>query len=153
MIQGLIRSKRRRRRGFTLVEIILVTVIILILVSIVGPRLAGRSKKAKISTAKIEMHGIKSALQNFEIHASRFPTQQEGLQALITKPAELDQSEWDGPYLDDRSVPKDPFNHPYKYVYPSEHGNDYDLLSSGPDGNFGSEDDILLFEAAEGENL
>jgi general secretion pathway protein G len=141
------------RHGFTLVEIILVTVIILILVGIVGPRLVGKSKIAKINATQIQMHNIKSALQEFEIHASRFPTQQEGLKALIAKPQDLSENEWVGPYLEDRVEPKDSFKRPFKYTYPSEHGFDYDLISAGPDGNFGTEDDIALFKDQTAEDL
>jgi general secretion pathway protein G len=141
------------RRGFTLVEIILVTVIILILVGIVGPRLVGKSKIAKINATQIQMHNIKSALQEFEIHASRFPTQQEGLGALIRKPQDLSENEWVGPYLEERAEPKDSFHRPFKYTYPSEHGEDFDLISAGPDGNYGTEDDISLYKEQEGDNL
>jgi general secretion pathway protein G len=136
------------RRGFTLVEIILVTVILMILASIVVPNIAGRGKQAKINATKIEMQSIKSAFQEFEIHASRFPTTQEGLMALISKPAELGKDEWAGPYLptEIRSIPKDKFGTEYKYVCPSEHGFDYDLISAGLDKKFGTDDDIYLFE-------
>lgn len=143
----------RARRAFTLVEIILVTVIIMILVGVVGPRLTGRSAVARENATKIQMHSIRGALQEFEIHASRFPTQSEGLEALIRKPSSLSDSEWAGPYLEDVTVPKDKFGNEFRYVIPSERGFQYDLISAGIDRQFGTPDDIVFPEDKEGSNL
>ena len=141
----------RRRRGFTLVEIILVVVIIMTLVAVVGPRLVGKSKKAKVSATKIQMHAIKAQLQEFEINAGRFPTTSEGLKALISKPSDLNDDEWAGKYAD--KLPKDSWQEEFDYKYPSENGMDYDLLSSGPDRQFGSDDDIANYGDGDQENL
>ena len=128
-------------RGFTLIEIILVVVIILTLASVVGPRLVNRGRQARISTTRIQIESIRSALQNFEINASRFPTTSEGLEALVKRPSVLNAAQWPDSYLE--RVPKDSFGNAYRYVYPAEKGEgDYDLISAGPDGHFGTDDDI-----------
>ena len=86
----------QNRRGFTLVEIILVVVIILTLAAVVGPRLIGVSRKAKIKLTNVQIASLKTSLGQFELHAGRLPTSQEGLDALLTKPSDLDDSQWDG---------------------------------------------------------
>jgi len=139
---------RGRRGGFTMVEIILVVVIIMTLAAVVGPRLVGKSKRAKINTTKIQMSAIKTMLQEFETHSGRFPTTQEGLDALVTRPSGLTENEWPDKYVE--KVPLDSFQHPFKYVCPSEHGGDYDLISPGPDGQLGTADDITNFDNPSG---
>jgi general secretion pathway protein G len=133
----------RRRRGFTLMEIILVMVIILTLVSIVGPKLAGKARAAKVNATKIQIANLKTALQNFEIHASRFPTTSEGLDALVKKPSDLSDEEWPDKYMDE--VPMDSWGKPFEYKFPSDHGKEYDLISAGPDKQIGTADDITNF--------
>lgn len=134
-----------RRAGFTLMEIMLVMVIILILVSIVGPRLAGQANKAKINAAKIQIASLKAALVNFDVHAGRFPTSQEGLDALVKKPSDLSDDEWPDKYLSEDDVPADPWGKPYVYKCPSDHGKDFDIISGGPDKTIGNDDDITNF--------
>lgn len=131
---------RRSRHGFTLVEIILVVVIILSLAAVVGPKLIGQGRKSKINMTKITMNNIKQGLGMFEMHAGRLPTSEEGLEALIKKPASLSDDQWAGPYVD--KAIKDGFNRDFEYRQPSQHGNDYDLVSGGPDTTIGTEDDI-----------
>ena len=140
---------RSARRGFTLVEIILVVVIILTLAAVVGPRLVGKAKAAKIGTTKIQMANLKASLGEFEVHAGRFPTTAEGLDALLKKPSDLSDDQWTGPYVD--STPKDGFSKPFEYKCPSDHGKDYDITSAGPDGKFGSADDITNFDESTAE--
>ncbi|HOR29574.1 MAG TPA: type II secretion system major pseudopilin GspG [Candidatus Sumerlaeota bacterium] len=143
--------RRAHPRGFTLVEIILVVVIVLTLAAVVTPRLVGKSKQAKINTTKIQMNSLKTSLQNFEINAGRFPTTAEGLEALVRKPSGLSDSEWPEKYVD--KVPKDAWGNPFEYTCPSEHDLDYDLVSAGPDGQFGSEDDIANYDEDGGDSL
>ena len=130
-----------------MVEIILVVVIIMTLMAVVGPRLVGKSKQARENATKIQMQSLKTALTNFEINAGRFPTTSEGLQALVERPSELDEDQWPDKYVD--SLPKDSWKNEFEYTYPSEHGMDFDLVSAGPDGEFGSEDDIANYQENE----
>lgn len=136
-------TSQSARRGFTMVEIILVVVIIMTLAAVVGPRLTGRARTAKINTTRIQMDAMKGALQGFEVSVGRFPTTSEGLEALVKRPSGLSESEWPDKFMDD--LPKDAFGQPFEYKYPSEHGKDYDLISSGPDKKFGTDDDITNY--------
>lgn len=137
-----IRSLSHGRRGFTLVEIILVVAIIMTLVGLVGPKLAQRARRAKINATKIEINGnIKTALGQFEVNVGRFPTTAEGLAALVERPSDIPESTWQDPYME--TVPKDAWGKEFRYVCPSEKkGKDFDLVSAGPDGKFDSTDDI-----------
>lgn len=135
-------SRTGSQTGFTFLEIMLVVVIIGILVSIVGPRLVGQSEKAKVGASSAQLSNLKTCLTNYELNASRFPTTDEGLEALIEKPGGLDDVDWAGPYLDSMEVPEDPWHNPYQYRHPPENHRDYDLWSYGPDGQDGTEDDI-----------
>ena len=98
----------------------------------------GISEHAKESAAKADISNYKGALSTFEIDNSRFPTTEEGLNALVQKPADLDT--WKRPYVD--NIKKDPWGHDYIYRCPGNNGKDYDLLSGGPDGREGGNDDI-----------
>jgi len=145
MINHRLPNRRTRRggalgAGFTLIELLLVLVIIAILAGIVLPRLVGRREQAQKTAALDQIANFKTALNNFEIDNGRFPTSDEGLQALLTKPSDL--ADWKGPYLDVSKLPQDPWNHPYIYRFPGTNGKDYDLISEGADGQEGTADDI-----------
>ena len=124
--------------AFTLIELLLVMVILAILAAVVVPKFTGRTEQAKISAAKSDIASLKVAINSFEIDNSRFPTQEEGLNALVTKPADLDT--WKKPYIE--QVRKDPWGHDYVYRCPGTNGKDFDLLSCGPDGREGGGDDV-----------
>jgi general secretion pathway protein G len=133
-------NRRNGRGGFTLIELLVVMVIISILASIVGVAAVRRIGQAKITKAQAELATLKQAVTAFNVDNGRVPTSSEGLNALIAKPDEsLDN--WEKT-LDTDTVPLDPWGHAYIYRSPGSNGNDYDLLSAGPDGQEGTSDDI-----------
>lgn len=130
----------RRSSAFTLIEIMLVVVIIGILAAVIGPKLSGRTGQAKVSATKTSIGGIQQALGLFEVKAGRFPTTDEGLQALLEKPSDLTDDEYDGPYL--KEFPHDAWGEDFIYRSPGEKNEDYDIISKGTDKKEGTEDDI-----------
>ncbi len=135
-----ITSKYQSQRGFTLIEVLLVMVILTVLAATVLPKFAGRSKEARITAAHTDIANLEVALDAFEVDNGRYPTTTEGLKLLIENSAEL--KNWKGPYLK-RGVPNDPWENQYVYTQPGRHNTyGYDLYSSGPDKKEGGEDDI-----------
>ena len=126
-----------RQAGFTLVEMLVVLAIIGLLVGLVSPRVFGQLAEAKVRSARIQIESFKNALDLFYLDAGRYPTTQEGLQALNTRPANVQS--WGGPYVKGTAVPKDPWNHPYNYRAPGGGGRPYDITSDGPGGKGGDE--------------
>ena len=123
--------RRRREAGFTLVELLVVLAILGLLVALATPQVLKYLGKSKIDTARIEMANIGTSLDLFLIDNGRYPTQQEGLQALVINPGSLPG--WHGPYIKTRSgSPLDPWGHPYQYRIPGQSG-EYDLFTVGPD--------------------
>lgn len=127
--------KPDRNAGFTLIELMVVMIILGLLAALVAPRFVGKVGKAKVKTAKAQIELLGSALDDFRLDNGRYPTTEEGLDALRHKPPGLPN--WDGPYLP-KEVPLDPWGRPYHYKCPGEHG-DYDLFSYGKDGVQGGE--------------
>jgi len=128
--------------AFTLIELMLVVIIIGALAAMVLPRLTGRSEQARIQVAKTDINAnISVALDLYELDNGRYPTTEQGLSALRSKPSGFPEAtNWNGPYL--KKEPKDPWGNPYQYKYPATHeGKDYDLYSQGSDG-VESQDDI-----------
>jgi general secretion pathway protein G len=125
-----------RARGMTLIEILVVLTLIGIVMGIVGGNYLGQGEKAKAKAARIEIEQIGQTLDLFRLEVGRYPTTQEGLQALITAPAGV--ANWNGPYWKKSTLPKDPWTHEYTYASPGQHGA-YDLYSLGADGKEGGE--------------
>ena len=139
-------KKRINKRGFTLIELMLVVIIISILSAMVGPRLVGRSREAKDAAAKADIESnISLALDMYELDNGMYPATEQGLHALVSKPSAAPApSNWKGPYLKKKS--KDPWGNEYAYAFPGLHNkNDYDLYSYGADG-IESQDDIVNWE-------
>jgi len=127
------------RAGFTLIELLLVMVIIAILAAVVVPKFVGRGQQARITAARADIASLELALDAMEIDTGRYPTTEEGLNALMQQPANV--RDWHGPYLS--RAPQDPWGNPYVYRYPGQHNpNGYDLFSMGPDMQEGGGDDI-----------
>ncbi len=133
-------NRRRRRGGFTLIELLLVLVILSVLAAVVVPKFTRRSEQARITAARTDIANLEVALDAFEIDTGRYPTTQEGLEALVEEPSGV--RDWRGPYIK-RGAPGDPWGNPYLYKQPGDHNSaSYDLHCYGPDGQSGGGDDI-----------
>ncbi|MBI1756696.1 MAG: type II secretion system major pseudopilin GspG [Fimbriimonas ginsengisoli] len=129
----------RVRRAFTLIELMVVIIIIAILAALVVPRVVGRASQAKVAAAKADISTFHTLLEHFRLDNDRYPTTQEGLQALRTAPS--DAKNWKGPYMDHDLHP-DPWGYDYHYEYPGPNGKDsFTLLSYGSDGAPGGDGD------------
>lgn len=122
------------KKGFTLVELLVVMVIIGLLAALVGPKLFPKLGKGKQAAAKAQIELLGQALDQYRLDVGTYPTTEQGLNALITNPG---VDKWDGSYLK-KGLPLDPWGKPYVYQQPGSHG-EYDLLSYGRDGNPGGE--------------
>lgn len=130
---------RPRQRGFTLLELLVVLVIIGLLGSLVGPKLFGKADAAKIETAKTQTKMFKGALETMRLDIGRFPTAAEGLALLNEQPKdERIAARWKGPYLDE-AIPLDPWGNAYQYGVPGANGQPVAIYSFGADGKRGGE--------------
>ena len=127
-------------RGFTLLELLVVMVILGLLAGYVGPKLFAQIGKSEAKVARAQIEALGKALDQYRLDVGRYPSTAQGLAALGQPPA--GEARWAGPYLV-RAVPVDPWGRPYGYRAPGEHG-DYDLWSDGPDGQPGGDDDASL---------
>jgi general secretion pathway protein G len=135
-----------RISGFTLLELLVVLGIIALLAGIVGPQVMKHMGESKTKSAKVQIEDLSASLDMYKLDEGRYPTQQQGLNALIEKPA--DSRRWNGPYLRKDKVPQDPWHQDYHYVYPGQHGK-FDLYSYGADekeGGEGEDQDINSWE-------
>ena len=133
-------SDSRREGGFTLLEIIVVVFILSLLAAIVAPRIIGRTDDARIEATKVQIKNLETALKLFKMDSGFYPDTQQGLEALVEKPASgrMPQNYKEEGYLEQRKIPLDPWGNPYVYVSPGLNG-DYDILSYGADGKEGGE--------------
>ena len=135
------RSRLRATRGFTLVELLTVLVILGILAALVLPKFSGRTEEARVTAAQTQIAAFGTALDSFEVDTGSYPRGQDGLGQLIAQPSDV--TNWRGPYLKS-DIPADPWGRPYIYEYPGKmNPNGYDIRSAGPDGQAGTADDIV----------
>lgn len=136
----------RRHGGFTLLELLVVLGIIAMLAGIVGPQVMKHMGASKTKAAKVQIEDLSAALDMYKLDEGRYPSQQQGLGALVEKPA--DARHWNGPYLRKDKIPQDPWLQDYHYVFPGQHGK-FDLYSFGADekeGGEGEDQDINSWE-------
>ena len=142
-------SRLRQHQAFTLIELLLVLVILGILAAIVVPKFAGRTEQARMTAAQSQISNFGTMLDNFEVDMGYYPKGKNGLAELVQPPR--DAQNWKGPYLKGE-IPLDPWGHAYIYECPGKHGpsanspNSYDLMSMGPDGRAGTEDDVTNWQ-------
>lgn len=132
--------KRRDERGFTLIELMVVIVILGILAGLIVPRIMGRPDEARQAKATIQIESMETALKLYKLDNGSYPTTEQGMQALVEPPevGELARSWREGGYLEKGKVPKDPWSNEYIYLSPGTQG-DFDLISYGADGEPGGE--------------
>lgn len=135
-MDGMRRWRGRQSQGFTLVEVLVVLGILTFLAVIVVPQVIGYLGKAKTDTARIEIENISTALDLYRLDVGRYPSEQEGLGALLLAPAGAER--WNGPYLRKPESINDPWQRPYVYRLPGEHG-EFDLYTLGADNATGGE--------------
>lgn len=144
-------NRRSSDRGFTLIEVLIVMVILGLLAALVGPRMFGKVGKSRQKAAKAQIALFETALDTYRLDTSKYPTTDQGLEALRVKPSGVER--WDGPYLP-KDVPLDPWGHRYVYRCPGEHG-DFDIISLGADGAEGGEgedEDVASWKDIGGES-
>jgi general secretion pathway protein G len=127
-----------RPRGFTLLELLVVILIIALLVGIVAPRLLGQVSKSEVTAARAQLDALDKAVQAYRLDTGKFPSASQGLRALVTAPS--DEPRWRGPYLQG-DVPLDPWGSAYQYRLPGSNGRDFDLYSLGRDRALGGTGD------------
>jgi general secretion pathway protein G len=130
-----------RHTGFTLMEMLVVLAIIGLIVGMVGPRILGTVDREAPKIAATQSKLLRGAVENFRLDVGRYPSPQEGLAALITKPSDPSiAGRWRGPYTDGE-IPLDPWKNPYQYAVPGANGQPFALYSMGSDGKRGGEGD------------
>ncbi len=131
----------KSQKGFTLIEIMVVVIILGLLAGLVLPRIMGQEEKAKVEAAKVQIRSLEGALDAYKLDNGFYPTTDQGLDALIKKPeAGRIPARWrEGGYLKPARIPKDPWGKDFVYLSPGNEGRDYDIVSYGPDNESGGE--------------
>ena len=129
-------KRRQGEAGFTLVELLVVMVILVLLASLVAPRVIGYLGSSRTKTAKVQIESLSTSLELYKLDTGRYPDQREGLTALVARPSSAQN--WNGPYLKKDKVPPDPWGRPYRYRFPGERGA-FDIFSLGADDREGGE--------------
>ena len=137
MLRPISQRRRRSQAGLTLIEMLVVVTIIAVFDAVVGPKVLQRADVAKKTAVRQQINSFNTALGAYKLDTSLFPTNEQGLKALRDKPEGVNG--WQGPYLP-QEVPTDPWNRPYVYKYPGEHGDEPDIISYGADGQPGGVD-------------
>ncbi|HEY5040398.1 MAG TPA: type II secretion system major pseudopilin GspG [Verrucomicrobiae bacterium] len=128
----------KQSRGFTLIEIMVVVVVIGILASLIVPQFMTTTSDARIAAAKGTVSELDSAVERFYVQMDRYPTTEEGLKVLVDPPTGDDAKQWRGPYI--KQLRNDPWGNPYQYANPgTHHPTSYDIWSRGKDGVDGGE--------------
>jgi general secretion pathway protein G len=128
--------KRNSERGITLIEMLVVVTIIALFAALVAPRMLGKADSARRAAAHAQVNSFMTALGSYKLDTGTFPTTEQGLQALRVRPENSPQ--WAGPYLP-QDIPLDPWQRPYFYKYPGDHGDEPDVMSLGADGQLGGD--------------
>ena len=143
-LKGKLKKDVRRLRGFSFIEVMVVIIILGLLSSVVGVYLFDSAEKAKADATKTQIRGLETALDLYRLHNSRYPSSEQGLNALLERPeVGLIPKNWNGPYLRGNNLPGDGWDSPFRYL--SENGNDYEIISLGADatdGGVGLDEDI-----------
>ena len=132
-------GRRETQRGFSLVELLVVLVILGLLIGLVAPNFMGRAEQTRGEIAKVQIENLHSALKTYRLDVGRYPSTEQGLGSLMQAPAEV-ADYWHGPYLD-KELPLDPWRNPYQYRYPADNFQGLALYSLGADGAEGGEGD------------
>lgn len=139
-------NRRAGEAGFTLIELLVVMVILVLLASLVAPRVIGYLGSSRTKSAKVQIESLSTSLELYKLDTGRYPDAREGLNALVQRPGNLPS--WNGPYLKKDKVPLDPWGQPYIYRYPGQHGP-FDILTLGADkkeGGQGEDQDIASWQ-------
>ena len=131
-------SPMRAARGFTLLELLVVVLIIGLLTGIVGPRLMGQIGRSEVTAAKAQIDSLDKAVQAYRLDMGQYPANDQGLRALMTAPGA--DARWRGPYMKN-AIPNDPWGMAYQYRAPGTNGRDYDIVSLGRDKMVGGTGD------------
>lgn len=133
------KNLRKPTRGFSFIEVLVVIIILGLLSGIVGVYLFDSAEQAKADATKTQIKGLETALDLYRLHNSRYPSSEQGLKALLSKPeVGLIPDSWNGPYLRGKNLPKDGWDNDFRYV--TQNGKDYEIISMGADGVEGGSD-------------